>query len=183
MPLTPDTSESRPSLPTAENKLLVWYQTSVAIIIAILWPLVATIVFLSLKEPLVSSIMELPVLIRGAQTITVGALSIDRRLKYAGIPEDTRRGLAKLSKASLVLLLHTGKNGFGYLDSDWGIKDLDANAVRELQRESLITVAKSEKHDKYAIRYSLTPSAQASYEIVLNSVLAQLAEDIKPSGK
>ena len=166
-----------------DGRLLNWYRPSVDLFKSAIWPITVLFIFLSIKAPLLSSLAELPAVIQSTQKVTIGTVSIERRLRDAGIPADIRRALAKLSKNGLILLLDTGKLGFGYLDADWETENSNAATLRELQKEELIIIAKADPDEKYPVRYSLSPPARNAYEILLKSVIAQLAEDTVAGGK
>jgi len=173
----------KPAAAKQDGHLLNWYRASVDLVKSAIWPMAVLFLFWSVKAPILSSLAELPAVIRSSQKVTVGTVSIERRLSDAGIPTDVRRALAKLSRDGLVLLLDTGRIGFGYLNAGWEKKDNKASAIQELQHEKLIVIAKTDTGEQYPFQYSLTPSARNAYEVVLRSVITQLAESAAPGGK
>ena len=159
---------------------LKWYQATVELAKAMAWPIAVLIIFISIRAPLWSTLTELPRLIQSAQKVTVGTVSIERKLRDAGIPTETRKALARLSRRGLVLLLDTGKLGFGYLPADWESSSQNAAALRELQSEGLVVITKSTNDSGYAYQYSLTDAAKNAYDIILKSIESQLFEDKPP---
>jgi hypothetical protein len=160
---------------SAEDGRSSWFGTLVELIKATAWPASILLIFFYIKEPLVLTLSQLPAVIQSAQNVTVGTISIS--LRKAGIPSDVRAGLSKLSKEGLVLLLDTGKNGFGYVGEDWESADPKAKALRELREASLVTIAKSQPGESYPMRYSLTPAARNGYNVLLLSIISQLVGD------
>lgn len=166
-----------------DGYLFHWYRVSVDLFKAVIWPIAVLFIFFSIKAPVLSMLAELPAVIKSMQKMTIGSVSIERRLRDAGIPADVRRALAKLSRQALILLLDTGRLSFGYLEADWETKDQKASAIQELQKQGLLIVRKTAPGEEYPFKYSLTPAADKAYEIVLTSVVAQLAEDSAPAAK
>jgi hypothetical protein len=181
-------SDERPSENKAGAKnqggdLLNWYRASVDLFKSAIWPTAVIFIFLSIKDPLQASLAELPGVIQSAQKVTIGNVLIERKLKDAGIPADVRKALAKLSKNSLILLLETGKLGWGYLQADWETQNYNKSEIKELRNEGLMIVEKAEPGDSYPFKYSLSPAAKNAYDVVLSSIISQLAEVVTAGGK
>jgi len=176
--MNPDSPAPTPtqSATVHESAALAWCRLAVDLTKAAVWPMAALILFFSLRSPITSSVNEIPTLIRSAHKVSVGKFTLETILKEAGIPPDIRKSLARVSRPGLVLLLDTGRIGWGYLRKNWESDEERANAIRELQKEGLITITPVTNEPDYPFKYTFTPQAKNAYEAILKSVTNQLAE-------
>jgi hypothetical protein len=152
-----------------------WFEMLVELIKATAWPASILVIFLFIKAPLLSALSELPSLIQSAQNVTVGSISIN--LRQAGIPNEVRKGMSKLSRSAIVVLLETGQTGWGYLDGNWESTSSRAGAVKELQANKLVSVTPTKAGESYPLQYTLSAEAKNAYDVLLGSIISQLAED------
>jgi hypothetical protein len=147
---------------------------AIELIKATAWPVAILVIFFFLKGPLLLALSEIPSLIRSAQNLTVGSVSIS--LRSAGIQDDVRKGLSKVSRDGLRIMLGSGVRPFGYLSADWESNDSDRDALKELQADNLITITPSPPGEAYPFQYRPTPGAKRAYDVLLAYLVAQLAE-------
>jgi hypothetical protein len=91
-----------------KQKCIEFYRATVDLVKAMIWPAVLLFIFLYIKDPIVSSLNHLPEIIKSSQKMTVGTVSIERKLEEAGIPEDVRNALARLSRGTFMFFLKSG---------------------------------------------------------------------------
>ncbi|WP_319573722.1 hypothetical protein [uncultured Desulfobacter sp.] len=154
-----------------KQKCIEFYRATVDLVKAMIWPAVLLFIFLYIKDPIVSSLNHLPEIIKSSQKMTVGTVSIERKLEEAGIPEDVRNALARLSRGTFMFFLKSGAT-WHYL-SENGESTGDAKYLLDLKEEKLITIDKTD-HSQFPFKYTPTPYAKSAYEIVLHNVILQL---------
>ena len=166
-----------------EGRFLTSYRLSITLIIALLWPVVTLVIFLTIKTPLLLFLSQMPELFSSSTHITVGPVNLERGLKEIAVSPEIKRAVGALSPEALRFLVGHGNAGFGYLKKDWEHTDFDAPMVLELKKHEFVTVVESGEGEPYPNRYHLTGSGKDAYELVLKTLFDQLFVKPTTAGK
>lgn len=168
-----------PVMEPSEKKagIFEYYETSVALIKALIWPIIVLYFFSVLRGPIISTFEQLPYVFQKTTQITIAGvtLEIDQRLQVTASVE-LREALANLSANALRELVHTGEatqyNNTSY-DSYREIEE----SLRELEKVGLITLEVDVIDPKYPdqnVRWKATELGVQAYRFVVNVMIEQL---------
>lgn len=163
-----------------------YYEVTVSLIKAVVWPIVALYFFLVLRGPIIATVEQLPNLASKTSNITIAGvtLEIDQRLR-AEAPLDLRNALAGLSPDALKLLVRTGKATHysrtsiePFLEEEAALKELADTGLIDLQIGEL----NDPRHPDDDVRWKATALGDQAYSFVLEVVIDQLLRTAPTSG-
>ncbi len=162
---------------TSKDQILVGLKILVEFMRVLLWPAVTLLIFLSVRSPLNSILVELPNVLSQTKSISIGGVSFEKRLEEANIPFEIRTSLKDLSTNAVKKLVSIGNIGFVYLDEKWEQDTDDSTVIKELINNKLVIVSKSRSDEAYPLRLSLTDLGTKAYDSILGLIIDQFKED------
>ena len=167
--------------------LYEYYEATVTLIKAIIWPVIILYFFLTLRGPITATVEQLPNLFYKTTHITIAGvtLEIDQRLQ-AIAPPQLQEALSKLSANALKELVSIGEATHYTRSSYPDFAQLEPT-LKELDQTGLITLETTGVADpKYPddnIRYKATDIGRQAYAFVVQVMVDQLLRSVPADSK
>lgn len=163
-----------------------YYEATISLIKAVIWPAVILFFFLVFRGPITDTVEELPNLFSKTTLITVGSVTIevDQRLLANANPK-LRDSLSKLSAGAIRLLVKYGGGGT-YTNSSYPKFAQEEPVLRELAEAGLIEFKKGitdNEHPGYDVKLGPTDLGRQAYSFVLEVVIDQFLRSMTAGDK
>jgi hypothetical protein len=180
------TQEKKGGVENSKAGFYEYYQTTVSLIKAVVWPAVVIYFFISLRGPITATVEQFPNLFYKTTHITIAGvtLEVDQRLQ-ASAPLKLREAISKLSPEALKELVRIGEST-NYTNSSYPNFSQQEVWLKELKEAGLIELEigiSDPEHPNSNVKFRTTELGRKGYAFVVEVLVDQLIRSTQTDGK